>query len=60
MSTLKARRSMPSAGTPIGMTWPGVEMTSRLASGAAATRMVRARSWAETPVVTFARASIDV
>src|SRR5947208_1171937 len=59
-SVCPARTSTPPGCAISGNTWPGWTMSSGLASGAAATLMVSARSCAEMPVEIPSAASIEV
>src|SRR5437879_1906022 len=59
-SVCPARTSTPPGCAMSGNTWPGWTMSSGLASGAAATLMVSARSCAEMPVEMPSAASIEV
>ena len=58
-SVWPARTSTPPSRARSGKTWPGVAMSAAPLVGSMATETVRARSWAEMPVVTPSRASID-
>ena len=58
-SVCPARTSMPPSRAISGKTWPGVTISLRPLDGSIATAMVWARSWAEMPVVTPSRASIE-
>ena len=51
------RRSTPPSLARSGTTWPGRDRSAAVAAGSASSRMVRARSPAEMPVVTPSRAS---
>ena len=58
-SVWPARTRTPPSRARSGKTWPGVAMSVAPERGSMATATVRARSWAEMPVVTPSRASID-
>ena len=58
-SVCPARVSTPPGWALSGNTWPGCCRSSGFASGATATRIVRARSWAELPVVIPRAASME-
>ena len=58
-SVWPARTSTPPSRARKGKTWPGVAMSWAPERGSMATATVRARSWAEMPVVTPSRASIE-
>ena len=58
-SVWPARTRTPPSRATSGKTWPGVTMSSTPLVGSTATAIVRARSWAEMPVVTPSRASIE-
>ncbi len=58
-SVCPTRSSTPPSRARRGKTWPGVTMCRGVAPPAIATWTVRARSWAEIPVVTPSLASIE-
>ncbi len=58
-SVWPVRTSTPPSLATNGKTWPGETMSSGPLVGSIATATVRARSWAEMPVVTPSRASIE-
>lgn len=58
-SVWPARTRVPPSRAISGKTWPGVTISSRPRCGSMATWMVWARSWAEMPVVTPSRASME-
>ena len=58
-SVWPARTKTPPLRARSGKTWPGVAISTPDFEASIATEMVRARSWAEMPVVTPSRASMD-